>query len=626
MNPIFAEYVERGWSCVPVPYQKKKPIMPWKALQERMPGTTELTAWAAMEKTNVALICGVLSGIIVVDVDSDEGLAELHKHGFIPSTPQVKTAHGMHFYFEHPGVELRNRTRFVSGVDLRGDGGYIIAPPSVHETGHVYSWTVSPDEVPLASCPEWLLLLLQETKAEQHTKGATLENDAGRFWLGRALAEVIPGRRDDWGFWLACQLRDAGLSYADCETILVEFAQRCPAGEHPWTEKDAMSKVKSAFTQGARGAARSVNSAGTSMYPEKVWASETRNNGKTLPAQSAPKDKLPFVSSHAVFGHVLDELLEDDALSEYPPFEFPYKAIHQFGGFAHYSWRKKVVYILSGPGFGKTMFAEGLASTLNQNGLGVVWHGPEWSPEEMVYRAIQRYGGPTISDVAAAKIWRYHEAKGIPTAKRGGRRMSPELMSLAVGSLNDMLNWPGKTYYIPDADMALSGFVEAMIQTIAFARAEGQDVAAVFLDYLQLFEQFGAVGDSSWGERLAGIFKAIGIQTDVTTFLLVQPKKDESERVRNALRDGRELQDVMFDANSGHYLTDRKCNLFITLNPEFSAMGKPTGNGRVAVVKNSGGECGSVKVQIDFPHLFYFDAKESTAKRTSGYAYKAANA
>jgi hypothetical protein len=67
---------------------------------------------------------------------------------------------GRHLYFAHPGGLSRNRAGFAQGIDLRGDGGYIVAPPSIHPTGRPYTWAPgrAPDEITLAALPRWIIV------------------------------------------------------------------------------------------------------------------------------------------------------------------------------------------------------------------------------------------------------------------------------------------------------------------------------------------------------------------------------------------------------------------------------------------------------------------------------------
>lgn len=93
--------------------------------------------WLAYPDHNVGLRCGRESGIVVLDVDGEEGFESLRaleaKYGEIPTTASVVTPRGgQHFFFRHPGVEIRN-TQGVPGIglDIRGDGGYVLGVPSV---------------------------------------------------------------------------------------------------------------------------------------------------------------------------------------------------------------------------------------------------------------------------------------------------------------------------------------------------------------------------------------------------------------------------------------------------------------------------------------------------------------
>jgi hypothetical protein len=92
--------------------------------------------WADTPDARVGVATGAVSGIIVLDVDGDDGEASLaaleREHGPLPATATVLTGKGRHLYFSHPGVLVPNRVRVAAGLDVRGDGGYVVAPPSPH--------------------------------------------------------------------------------------------------------------------------------------------------------------------------------------------------------------------------------------------------------------------------------------------------------------------------------------------------------------------------------------------------------------------------------------------------------------------------------------------------------------
>lgn len=158
-------YLARGWVPVPMSPRRKRPLLPWRELQKRRPTEAEVKGWyRRWPSAGVAVVTGGLSGLVVLDVDPANGggssLAAMEaRHGALPRTVEVRTGGGgRHLYFAHPGGEVRNRAGFAPGLDLRGDGGIIIAPPSIHPSGRPYAWCAgrSPGDLDLAPLPVWL--------------------------------------------------------------------------------------------------------------------------------------------------------------------------------------------------------------------------------------------------------------------------------------------------------------------------------------------------------------------------------------------------------------------------------------------------------------------------------------
>ena len=167
------DYLKRGWSVIPVRPREKRPAIRWLEYQSRLASEDEIKTWYQhRQDANVAIVTGAVSGLVVVDIDprhgGEESLAELvRQHGPLPDTIEVLTGGGgRHVYFRHPGGTLRNRVGFVPGIDLRGDGGCVVAPPSVHPSGKRYTWVKGhdPRHAKLAPMPEWLLAKASDTK------------------------------------------------------------------------------------------------------------------------------------------------------------------------------------------------------------------------------------------------------------------------------------------------------------------------------------------------------------------------------------------------------------------------------------------------------------------------------
>jgi hypothetical protein len=159
------EYAARGWSVIPIEPRGKRPLVPWLEFQHRAATRSEIDGWYRhWPDANVGVVTGRVSGLVVVDVDDRHGGAESLAaleldHGFLPRTVEAATGGGgRHYYFAHPGAAVASRVGLAPGIDVRGDGGCVVAAPSVHPSGRRYAWVAGhgPDEVPLASAPDWL--------------------------------------------------------------------------------------------------------------------------------------------------------------------------------------------------------------------------------------------------------------------------------------------------------------------------------------------------------------------------------------------------------------------------------------------------------------------------------------
>jgi hypothetical protein len=147
--------------------------------------------WCERPDCNVAVATGKPSGVFVIDIDDAE--AELRKleleHGELPATVEVVTARGRHLWFKMPDAPVRNSaSKIAPGVDVRGTGGYVLAPPSIHPSGRPYAWSVDSHNK-LAAAPEWLLAKITGTKGNGQ---ATPPSE----WRTLVAAGVGEGQRD----------------------------------------------------------------------------------------------------------------------------------------------------------------------------------------------------------------------------------------------------------------------------------------------------------------------------------------------------------------------------------------------------------------------------------------------
>lgn len=148
--------------------------------------------WRRWPDANVAIATGAVSGLVVLDIDGHKGgeasLSELEaRYGKLPHTPRVITGgDGFHVYFAHPGLNCPNTaSRLGPGIDTRGDGGYVVAPPSTHVSGRRYEWLIF--DAPLAPLPSWMLEQLKEKPAPPPAPAGPVRRlDAGGTAYGLA--------------------------------------------------------------------------------------------------------------------------------------------------------------------------------------------------------------------------------------------------------------------------------------------------------------------------------------------------------------------------------------------------------------------------------------------------------
>lgn len=145
------KYRSNGWSVIPIEKSTKDPAVKWKKYQTEYAKDEEIKEWFEKEDLNVGIVTGKLSNLGIVDADGADGLTQLKKLG-LHSPFTVITGSGKQLYYKLG--ELNNTVKKWTGLDTRGEGGYVVAPPSVHPNGRKYSWTTG--HVPnLSTLPEW---------------------------------------------------------------------------------------------------------------------------------------------------------------------------------------------------------------------------------------------------------------------------------------------------------------------------------------------------------------------------------------------------------------------------------------------------------------------------------------
>lgn|GEM_PF-2372094 len=188
-------------SIIPISPGSKIPPMKWEEYQTRKATREERAEWREKYPgCNWALVTGVVSGIIALDFDKAKGREIRKEHNVYGGPASITPRGGFHTLHLHPGRNIPNKARLIEGekpedggLDLRGDGGYIVIPPSVFE-GKAYRWEVTPWTVPPTPIPGWAIELID--KASRSAAPTVTTPEAGSEADGLP-AGVGEGQRND---------------------------------------------------------------------------------------------------------------------------------------------------------------------------------------------------------------------------------------------------------------------------------------------------------------------------------------------------------------------------------------------------------------------------------------------
>lgn len=246
-------YAARGFSVFPLVPGGKTPLT-GHGFKDATTERALIAAWWSFNpQANIGLATGSGSGLVVLDVDGPDGESSLERFPPLPDTWCALTRRGAHWYFRHPGREIRNSAgKLGPGLDVRGDGGYVVAPPSAHADGE-YEW--AGEHRKLAPWPDWLNPPRNEPlraaeSARAHPAGVL--HRGGRVAavaLERELAAVLAapvGTRNDTlnraAFALARFVSSGELRGADTARELLAAAAAAGLPEH-----EARRTIASAF-------------------------------------------------------------------------------------------------------------------------------------------------------------------------------------------------------------------------------------------------------------------------------------------------------------------------------------------------------------------------------------------
>lgn len=236
-----------GFSVIPLKARDKRPALnSWKPYQDRRATVDEVKSWFdAGVDLNIGIVTGAVSNLVAVDGDSLDAVNWLQ--GTHPSPMRTRTGKGKHFFFRHPGVVIKNNVKLGGmALDVRGDGGYVVAPGSIHPSGAMYeeegSW--APGATLPMFQPAWLGAKVTPMPRASHADG-----DKRVVAYLDAIEGAIEGQGGDvHTFRVACKLvRGFNLSDQQALEYLLAWNSKCVP---PWSEADLRTKVTSARANG----------------------------------------------------------------------------------------------------------------------------------------------------------------------------------------------------------------------------------------------------------------------------------------------------------------------------------------------------------------------------------------
>jgi predicted P-loop ATPase len=231
------------WAVFPVSQKTKKPLTPHGCKDAKKDPGAIRSWWKRYPDASIGIATGSASNLLVIDedVDEDKGLNGVHEmqiwetdNGELPETVRAITGRGgAHLYYRYEGKDLGNRAGVIEGVDIRGEGGYIIAPPSIHPNGTQYEWECDPEETEISDINDTIKKLLAITK----------KSSSEKFKLPKIIES---GQRNSTLYRFACSLQSQGLTdEAITAAVMAENDTRC---KEPLSKDEIRQLIESALT------------------------------------------------------------------------------------------------------------------------------------------------------------------------------------------------------------------------------------------------------------------------------------------------------------------------------------------------------------------------------------------
>jgi hypothetical protein len=294
------KYLEMGFSIIPV-NSEKKPILDWSEYQKRPPTKEEVERWwHNRPDANIGIVTGAVSNLCVLDADSKKGRQALETVD--PDIePYVQTPKGWHFYFKY--LEgIRNATRFLPDCDIRGEGGYVVAPPSVNGGGGKYKQLKGLAFIPTLS--HKLEHVIHDSANTSTSSFAKTVPANATTATNRNKRNIIfnQGGRDETLFHIANCLERGGMCRDNILETIGFIGEHC---DPPFPRKDIEAKIASVENR-----AKKVKNNLTAELREFVtatWGNFSATEGQQSVTNATFPDAALRKKIRVIFGRFVDE-------------------------------------------------------------------------------------------------------------------------------------------------------------------------------------------------------------------------------------------------------------------------------------------------------------------------------
>jgi hypothetical protein len=462
-------YAGLGWPVFPLVPREKIPLFSKKngghGVKDATTDADQVTAWwSDYPDANIGLATGGPSALYVVDIDGEEGEAALLRYGALPLTPESHTGKGRHLLFHYP--EGRNTaSRLGPKIDTRGEGGYIVAPPSIHPNGGRYRWVTPPHKADVQALPADMVAQLSVAGTIAPVEGAR----------GAAVDVVLNG-----------------VSEGSRNQALSEYVGRLLAKGHGELEVLELARgvnvTKFRPPLGAEEVEAVVRS---------IASAHQRNRAPRLITGTEPQTAQPMICvGPAIFDAMLDKARQPvDAMpTMWPTWN---RACRMYGGGIGLA-RGWHCVVAGGAGAGKSLVALNLTAAALRSGASVGWVSLEMSREQLLLRLLGISTGRRLMDLEP------------------GQSFDPYAFTTATEDFIERMATAGSHLWMAERPSRDLGEVDRLMRDAVEAGCR-----LIILDYLQLVAVQDAKLDDAM-RRVSAAVQSLAYRHDVTTLALSQ--------------------------------------------------------------------------------------------------------